>query len=159
MSGALQVAITNTLHGSAGLTGWRWLFIINAIMTVVVGALGFVLLPDTPNNVNPRAIWFKKGHAQLAMERLERHGRADLGSMAPGSAHARWMRGRIRRIALAATTMLAATLTAACSAPSVCTAVDYVASLTVVLAEPRSDVTLELCVTEGCTPRALDASS
>jgi MFS family permease len=77
MSGALQVAVINTLHGSSGLAGWRWLFIINAIMTVVVGALGFVMLPDTPNNVNPRAIWFKKGHAQLAMERLERHGRAE----------------------------------------------------------------------------------
>jgi hypothetical protein len=25
MSGALQVAITNTLHGTAGLEGWRWL--------------------------------------------------------------------------------------------------------------------------------------
>lgn len=77
MSGALQVAITNTLHGTHGLAGWRWLFIINAIMTVVVGFLGFFLLPDLPNNVNPRAFWFKKGHAQLAMERLERHGRAE----------------------------------------------------------------------------------
>lgn len=77
MSGALQVAITQTLHGTHGLAGWRWLFVINAIMTVIVGALGFFLLPDTPNNVNPRAFWFKKGHAQLAMERLERNGRAE----------------------------------------------------------------------------------
>lgn len=46
-------------------------------MTVVVGAMGFFLLPDTPNNPNPRAFWFKKGHAQLAMERLERHGKAE----------------------------------------------------------------------------------
>ncbi|ORY57753.1 major facilitator superfamily transporter [Pseudomassariella vexata] len=77
MSGALQVAIINTLHGANGIAGWRWLFIINAVMTVVVGALGFFLLPDTPNNVNPRAFWFKEGHAQLAMERLERNGRAE----------------------------------------------------------------------------------
>ncbi|KAI1855608.1 hypothetical protein JX266_000473 [Neoarthrinium moseri] len=77
MSGALQVAITNTLHGSHGIAGWRWLFVVNAIMTVVVGMLGFVMLPDLPNRVNPRAFWFKKGHAQLAMERLERHGRAE----------------------------------------------------------------------------------
>lgn len=77
MSGALQVAITNTLHGSHGLAGWRWLFIINAIMTIVVGLLGFFMIPDVPNSVNPRAFWFKTGHAQLAMERLERHGRAE----------------------------------------------------------------------------------
>ncbi|TDZ18506.1 putative transporter SEO1 [Colletotrichum orbiculare MAFF 240422] len=77
MSGALQVAIRSSMHGLHGLPGWRWLFIINAIMTVVVGALGFVMLPDTPNNPNPRAFWFKKEDAKLAMERLERHGKAE----------------------------------------------------------------------------------
>ncbi|GKT87900.1 major facilitator superfamily transporter [Colletotrichum tofieldiae] len=98
MSGALQVAIRSSMHGLHGMSttpsgqglarvvadceiqgmpGWRWLFVVNAIMTVVVGALGFVLLPDTPNNPNPRAFWFKEGHAQLAMERLERHGKAE----------------------------------------------------------------------------------
>lgn len=77
MSGALQVAVINTLHGSNGIAGWRWLFIINAIMTVLVGASGLFMLPDTPNNVNPRAFWFKKGHAQLAMQRLEREGRSE----------------------------------------------------------------------------------
>ncbi|KAI1805099.1 putative allantoate permease [Daldinia bambusicola] len=77
MSGALQVAIIDTLHDANGLAGWRWLFIINGIMTVVVGALGFFLLPDLPNRVNPRAFWFKKEHAKLAMERLERYGRAE----------------------------------------------------------------------------------
>lgn len=77
MSGALQVAVINTLHGTNGIAGWRWLFIINAVMTVFVGLLGFYLLPDLPNNVNPRAFWFKEGHAKLAMERLDRHGRTE----------------------------------------------------------------------------------
>ncbi|KAI1337605.1 major facilitator superfamily transporter [Xylariaceae sp. FL0016] len=77
MSGALQVAILNTLQGHSGLAGWRWLFVINAVMTVVVGLLGFVMLPDLPNRPNPRAFWFKPHHARLAMERLERHGRAE----------------------------------------------------------------------------------
>ncbi|KAI1080857.1 major facilitator superfamily transporter [Whalleya microplaca] len=77
MSGALQVAILNTLHERSGLAGWRWLFVINGVMTVVVGMLGFFMLPDLPNRPNPRAFWFKEGHARLAMERLERHGRAE----------------------------------------------------------------------------------
>lgn len=77
MSGALQVAIIETLRDANGIAGWRWLFIINGIMTVVVGGLGFFLLPDLPNRVNPRAFWFKEGHAKIAMERLERHGRAE----------------------------------------------------------------------------------
>lgn len=45
-------------------------------MTVVAGALGFFMLPDYPNQPNPRAIWFTKQHAELALERLVRHGRA-----------------------------------------------------------------------------------
>ncbi|KAI0003562.1 major facilitator superfamily transporter [Xylariaceae sp. FL0662B] len=77
MSGALQVAILNTLHGRSGLPGWRWLFVINGIITVVIGMLGFFMLPDLPNRPNPRAFWFKEGHARLAMERLGRHGRAE----------------------------------------------------------------------------------
>jgi MFS family permease len=86
MSGALQVAIIDTLHNAGGLAGWRWLFVINAVMTVVVGILGLFLLPDLPNNINPRAFWFKKGHAKLAMERLERHGRAEPKKMSWGGA-------------------------------------------------------------------------
>lgn len=35
------------------------------------------MLPDLPNNPNPRAIWFTKEHAVLAMDRLERNGRAE----------------------------------------------------------------------------------
>lgn len=77
MSGALQTAITNTMEGHHGLAGWRWLFVINAIITVVWGFLGFFMIPDLPNRPNPRAFWFKKVHAELSMERLARNGRAE----------------------------------------------------------------------------------
>jgi len=77
MSGALQVAITNTLEGHSGLAGWRWLFVINAVITVVWGVLGFFMIPDLPNRPNPRAFWFRQEHADMAMERLARHGRAE----------------------------------------------------------------------------------
>lgn len=77
MSGALQVALLNTLDGTHGLPGWRWLFIINAIITVVVGLAGFFMIPDYPNRPNPRAFWFNASHARMASERLERHGRSE----------------------------------------------------------------------------------
>ena len=67
MSGALQAAITKTLDGRSGLAGWRWLFVINAIMTVVWGFAGFAMIPDLPNKPNPRAVWFKKTHAELSI--------------------------------------------------------------------------------------------
>ncbi|RMX89778.1 hypothetical protein D0869_00619 [Hortaea werneckii] len=77
MSGALQAAITDTMSGYGGLTGWRWLFVINAIITVVWGLLGFVMLPDYPNKPNPRTFWFTKTHDEMAMERLVRYKRAE----------------------------------------------------------------------------------
>ncbi|KAJ9627640.1 hypothetical protein H2203_002852 [Taxawa tesnikishii (nom. ined.)] len=77
MSGALQAAIMDTLDGHTGLAGWRWLFVINAVITVVWGFLGLVMLPDLPNRPNPRAFWFKRVDAELAMTRLARHNRAE----------------------------------------------------------------------------------
>lgn len=77
MSGALQAAISGTLHGHGGLAGWRWLFIVNAIITVAWGFLGFYMIPDLPNKPNPRAFWFRQVHADLSMERLIRNGRAE----------------------------------------------------------------------------------
>lgn len=63
----------------------------------------------------------------------------------------------MRRLGLASAAALAACTTAACSPlPVACPAIGYASTLTATLAEPRADVTLELCVTAGCTPRALD---
>ncbi|KAL2205262.1 major facilitator superfamily transporter [Sarocladium strictum] len=76
MSGGIQAGINNSLHGASGLPGWRWLFIVNCVMTVVAAALGFFMLPDYPNQPNPRAFWFTKQHAEIALERLAAHGRA-----------------------------------------------------------------------------------
>lgn len=77
MSGALQTAILDTVDGAHGIAGWRWLFIINCVMTIVVGLAGFFMLPDYPSRPNPRAFWFTPDHARMAQERLERHGRAE----------------------------------------------------------------------------------
>lgn len=78
VSGALATAILDTVDGAHGLAGWRWLFIINAVMTLVVGLAGFFMLPDYPHRPNPRAQWwFTPAHARLAQHRLERAGRAD----------------------------------------------------------------------------------
>lgn len=77
LSGALQVAIRETMDGHAGLAGWRWLFIINAIITIIWGFAGFLMIPDLPNKPNPWAFWFNSTHANTAMERLRRCKRAE----------------------------------------------------------------------------------
>lgn len=77
VSGALQAAIMGSMDGRHGLAGWRWLFLINAIITVIWGSLGFFMLPDYPNRPNPRAFWFNKTHGEMALARLARHKRAE----------------------------------------------------------------------------------
>lgn len=77
LSGALQAAIMGTMDGHAGLAGWRWLFVINAIITVCWGFLGVVMLPDYPNKRNPRAFWYTRNDQELAIGRLIKHKRAE----------------------------------------------------------------------------------
>ncbi|OJJ45108.1 hypothetical protein ASPZODRAFT_70368 [Penicilliopsis zonata CBS 506.65] len=76
ISGALGASIVR-LDGVAGLAGWRWLFVINALITIVWGLAGFFMIPDLPNRPNRLASWFRRSHAELAMDRLARHGRSE----------------------------------------------------------------------------------
>lgn len=55
-SGLLAYAIEN-LDGRGGLEGWRWIFVIEGLATVVFSVFVFALLPDFPENVSS---WFLK---------------------------------------------------------------------------------------------------
>ncbi|KAF9038140.1 MFS general substrate transporter [Panaeolus papilionaceus] len=46
-SGLLAAALTN-LHGVGNLPGWSWIFIIEGLITVLVGVLGFYFVPKSP---------------------------------------------------------------------------------------------------------------
>ncbi|KZT19853.1 MFS general substrate transporter [Neolentinus lepideus HHB14362 ss-1] len=73
-SGFLQTGAYNGLNGRYGLAGWQWLFIIDGIITVPIGILGFLIMPDLPSNTKPSALYTE---AQLAMarKRMEEIGR------------------------------------------------------------------------------------
>ncbi|KAK7448464.1 hypothetical protein VKT23_013726 [Stygiomarasmius scandens] len=77
MANALQTAMHEGMDGVRGMAGWRWMFIINAIVTVTFAFVGFFFIPDYPNKPNPFAFWFTKADAQLAMARLARNNRAE----------------------------------------------------------------------------------
>lgn len=77
VSGALQVAILESLEGKLGLRGWRWLFVINAAMTLLIGVAGLFMLPDYPSRPNPRAIWLTPEHTEMGVGRLARHKRTE----------------------------------------------------------------------------------
>ncbi|KAL4794278.1 major facilitator superfamily domain-containing protein [Aspergillus venezuelensis] len=78
ISGAMQAAIVSTMESRNGLAGWRWLFVINAIITVIWGLAGFFMLPDTPQKPNPWSFWLKKTHTEYALHRLDRENRLSM---------------------------------------------------------------------------------
>ncbi|KAF2646049.1 nicotinamide mononucleotide permease [Massarina eburnea CBS 473.64] len=49
MSGLLAGVITENLEGAGGLRGWRWLFIIEGIMSSIVGLVIWFFMPDYPS--------------------------------------------------------------------------------------------------------------
>ncbi|KAF2497305.1 putative allantoate permease [Lophium mytilinum] len=53
-AGYLQAAAYKNLNGVHGLAGWRWLFIVDAIITLPICLLGFFVFPDVPSRRKPR---------------------------------------------------------------------------------------------------------
>ncbi|AGO13006.1 AaceriAFL158Cp [[Ashbya] aceris (nom. inval.)] len=68
-SGGIQSAVSATMDGRNGLSGWRWSFIIDAIISIIVGVLGFYMLPGDPNNCY--SIFLTDDEIRLARRRLE----------------------------------------------------------------------------------------
>ena len=56
------------LDGLAGLAGWQWLFVLQAIPTVALGALFYALLPEGPAT----APWLSDGDRAWLVTQLER---------------------------------------------------------------------------------------
>ncbi|ORY22848.1 major facilitator superfamily domain-containing protein [Naematelia encephala] len=74
-SGALQSALYTNLNGSHGIAGWRWLFIVNACITVGVAGWGYYGCPDYPNKPNPWAKWLRKVDVETARSRMSQQKR------------------------------------------------------------------------------------
>ncbi|KUI62638.1 putative transporter SEO1 [Cytospora mali] len=71
-AGLIQAGATSTLHDVNGLAGWRWMYIICAIITLPIGVLGFLVLPGTPEM--PNRLILKQPDIDLASQRLKRAG-------------------------------------------------------------------------------------
>lgn len=73
MAGSLISQPILALNGAQGFAGWQWLFMLQALPTIALGAAFYLLLPDAPTS----ASWLKpdeKGWlvARLAAERASR---------------------------------------------------------------------------------------
>lgn len=68
-SGGIQSSVYESLSGRNGLAGWRWNFIIDAVISVVVGLIGFYALPGDPYNCY--SIFLTDDEIRLARKRLQ----------------------------------------------------------------------------------------
>ncbi|KAF7553464.1 hypothetical protein G7Z17_g3590 [Cylindrodendrum hubeiense] len=68
IGGFIQTGINKSLNGRHGLSGWRWLFIIDGLLTVPVALYGFFFFPDTPNTTT--AFYLSEEERKLAVSRV-----------------------------------------------------------------------------------------
>ncbi|KAK8118185.1 uncharacterized protein PG998_006466 [Apiospora kogelbergensis] len=59
------------MNGVHGLAGWQWLFIISGAITILLGLVGLLIVPDSPSNT--RAIWLTATDKRVSRERMVRH--------------------------------------------------------------------------------------
>lgn len=65
--GLLAGGIISSLNGRSGIAGWRWLFLIEGLMTVFVAVVAVFVLPDYPATTK----WLTPRERQLATMRLQ----------------------------------------------------------------------------------------
>ncbi|KIK65407.1 hypothetical protein GYMLUDRAFT_38859 [Collybiopsis luxurians FD-317 M1] len=70
-SGVLQGGIYKNLNGISGKSGWRWLFIIDGVITLPIAFYGFWLFPDVP--ATTKVFYLDNEERRLAAERLRGH--------------------------------------------------------------------------------------
>lgn len=63
-----MTAIYGSMNGLAGLSGWRWVFIIDGIITLPIAIFGFLSFPDLPEST--KAPYFSVEEKALAISRI-----------------------------------------------------------------------------------------
>ncbi|KAL2673927.1 hypothetical protein Neosp_012372 [[Neocosmospora] mangrovei] len=78
-AGLIQAGASSRLDGVRGLEGWRWMYIICAVITIPIGILGFFVLPGTPDQPNRRVL--NQHDIDVGEKRLRRAGHQSHGKM------------------------------------------------------------------------------
>lgn len=68
IGGFIQTGIHKSLNGKLGLAGWRWLFIIDGLLTIPVALYGLFFFPDTPRTTS--AFYLTEEEKKLAVARV-----------------------------------------------------------------------------------------
>ncbi|KAK2466374.1 hypothetical protein APHAL10511_002016 [Amanita phalloides] len=79
VSGVLQGGIYRRLDGVHGRAGWRWLFIVDGVITLPIALYGFLVFPNLPADTN--AFYLSNEERTIAVSRLEGKVRAHAPSL------------------------------------------------------------------------------
>jgi ACS family pantothenate transporter-like MFS transporter len=66
LAGNNLLHIRISLHLPFNYNRWRWMFLFDALITVILAALGYRFLPDYPHNTT----WLNRAEKELAVKRL-----------------------------------------------------------------------------------------
>jgi hypothetical protein len=66
--GYLQTAAYTHLNGVGGMAGWRWLFIIDGIISLPIALAGYFIFPGLPSGAKPW--WLTEAEHELARKRV-----------------------------------------------------------------------------------------
>lgn len=67
-SGLISAGVFAGLDGVHGWAGWRWLFLIQGVVTIVAAIAAFFMLPNSPLETS----WLTPAERQFAHDRIER---------------------------------------------------------------------------------------
>ncbi|KAG0899338.1 hypothetical protein G6F34_004813 [Rhizopus arrhizus] len=67
LSGVVQAIMLKTMDGIFGISGWRWMFLFDASITLVLAYFGYKYLPDYPHNTD----WLTEREKWVASQRVQ----------------------------------------------------------------------------------------
>ncbi|KAL4951623.1 MFS general substrate transporter [Aspergillus filifer] len=69
----------NLLDGRAGLEGWRWMYLVQGLITCVIGIVTYWWMIDFPENAQKSFLFLSETEAKIAVQRIQ----ADRGDVVP----------------------------------------------------------------------------
>jgi MFS transporter, ACS family, pantothenate transporter len=76
--GYIFSGVRASMNGYRGVTAWRWAFVVDGIITIVIGIYGLIFFPDTPEKTT--AFYLSTEERRRCVDRLKEEDRQPVGS-------------------------------------------------------------------------------
>ncbi|KAK9448236.1 major facilitator superfamily domain-containing protein [Limtongia smithiae] len=72
-SGYIQAGVYASMNGRYGIAGWKWLFLIDGIISIPCAVIGYYCIPDFPTTTHAR--WLDQKEREYGVKRMTAVGR------------------------------------------------------------------------------------